>query len=198
MSTAAILHSKRMFQAALMVRDAASLNAVCNLDVFQCKNRSVDVRAVACSWSNMSWWFYMSCHLSRPNIIFAALCSNYRIASWYAFWQVTDGGSWKNQGHVENRRWRSIAFLYHCFLVCTRFDVPELLLVWRTAVTVVLSILVKFSSLRIFISSSRHVHVQLVQRLHSELSCSIVVFFVFCRYALWYFVERQVPVRGRS
>ena len=56
-STAATLHSNRMFQAALMVRDAASLNAVCNLDVFQCKNRCVDVRAVACSWSSMSWWF---------------------------------------------------------------------------------------------------------------------------------------------
>ena len=41
-----------------------------------------------------------------------------------------------------------------------------------------------------------HVHVQLLQRLRCELSCSIVVtVFVFCRFAFSYFVVRQVAVR---
>ena len=41
-----------------------------------------------------------------------------------------------------------------------------------------------------------YVHVQLLQRLRSVLSCSIVaVVFVFCRFALSYFVKRQIALR---
>ena len=88
---------------------------------------------------------YMSCHLSRPTSFSQRL---QQLSHRFVVCFLTS--NWRRI--VEESRSRrdssmTVVFLFTASRV-PRFGVPELLLVWRTAVAVVLSILVKFSSLR--------------------------------------------------
>ena len=89
-STAAILHSKRLPSVLSVDRDAAQLNAVCNLDVFQCK---------AVPWTSKLLHAVEAtcpgdlCTLSSEPLQhhFDSACKNYRIASWRCVLEVDDG-----------------------------------------------------------------------------------------------------------
>ena len=126
-------------------------------------------------------------HLSRRNIICTALTRIIASLHDIRFLKITN---WRKKMTESSPRRDSLITL-HIILFTTsrvsRFGISDVLLFWWTVDALVLSILVKFDSLRylLFVKKIEHVHVRRVQRLRYVLSCISVVCFVL----------RQVAVR---